>query len=233
MNVLVQTLVIMASKLRYNKTYEESEFEMNMLEAFSNNHLTHKSKFHLKKILDDNGDSMEMHHFCDKCYHHIGHQLKNISSAETLHCKNCDHDINSKNNMAVGNIFIYFSLEKQLKEILENEDNLITDIRKTTYTLDDICDGKLYKKNYKDNMVSINFSLDGASVFSSSNNSIYPLTCTLNELGLEQRRSQVMLVSLWYGQGKPNLLNEFLKPFVEECKTLYNHGFTYVRDNQI
>lgn len=41
---------------------------------------------------------------------------------DTIHCDNCDKDINAKFNHIYGNIFLYFSLRYQLEQLFENSD---------------------------------------------------------------------------------------------------------------
>ena len=77
-----------------------------------------------------------------------------------------------------------------------------------------------------DEMISVNFSVDGVPVFDSSNYSICPILCKINELQSTKRRQNVLLCGLWFGQGKPKM-NEYLKAFVAESKRLAMEGFSY------
>lgn len=81
-------------------------------------------------------------------------------------------------------------------------------------------------------MLSINFSVDGVPIFDSSNNSAYPLLCTINKISPTQRRKHAMLCCLWFGSGKPKSMNNYLKPFVREAKKLYHEGFNYQFEGQ-
>lgn len=215
----------MATKIRHNLTWVASEDIVKLMEALGNSKTETEAKYQWKKILDTYANYMSIHHFCHVFNHHIGPHSGNLN--EKLDCHYCGSQTDAKQNFKDGNIFIYLSLSAQLKHILETcEDQIIDPLnREKRYSIDDIYDGKLYKKNYIRGMLSINFSVDGTPV---SDVSIYPM-CTLNELGPEQRRSRVMLVSLWFGKGKPKLMNEFLKPFVEECQILFHEGVSYER----
>lgn len=39
-----------------------------------------------------------------------------------------------------------------------------------------------------------------------------------------------MLVSLWFGKNKIEYVDSYLKPFIDECKELYETEFTYVHN---
>lgn len=176
---------------------------------------------------------MSIHHFRNKCHCHIGQQL--IKKDDVLYCVNCNSNCSIQQNIDSGNIFIYLSLRHQLSQIFEKLHNQIINLlnRDKSYTSRDIFDGKLHKKNYNDTTVSINFSLDGTPIFESSNFSIYPILCSLNELPIDERKKNIMLVSLWFGKGKFKPIHEYLKPFVDECKLLHSQGFNYEFEGQV
>lgn len=92
----------------------------------------------------------------------------------------------------------------------------------------DLCDGKMYKhlKTVSDSFVSLSFNCDGVPVFKSSKFSIWPLLCSVNELPPEERDKHVLLCALWFGSSKPTMTS-FLKPFVEECKSLSKTGLSW------
>lgn len=67
-------------------------------------------------------------------------------------------------------------------------------------------------------------------MFESSKFSIWLLLCSVNELPPEERDKNVLknvlLCALWFGSSKP-LMTSFLKPFVEECKSLGQTGLQW------
>lgn len=119
---------------------------------------------------------------------------------------------------------------RQLTDLFEMSDyhNLYSEFRnkQSEYAIEDIFDGDLYKMNDEPNTISINFSVDGVPIFKSSITSIHPLLCVVNEIAPSKRRSNIMLVSLWYRSSKPDI-NQYLKPFVIEAQKLHTSGFSY------
>lgn len=75
------------------------------------------------------------------------------------------------------------------------------------------------------NNVLLLWNTDGASVFKSSNYSIWPLYFVINELPVHKRwcTHNVILGRLWFGPQKPNMLT-FLKPFTESISNLQTNG---------
>ncbi|XP_025836088.1 uncharacterized protein LOC112906353 [Agrilus planipennis] len=238
MDVLIQTLLVIASKLRHNLTYAATESMMNVIEALSESPTTHNSKYYFKKIMSRFSQLMSIHHLCCHCGHYIGAHAEIVRNAEELfNCTECHKTISTTVDTASGDIFIYMNLKDQLRDILElsRDGDLYYDSRQkiNNHAIEDIFDGSSYKKNNSQNMISINFSLDGASIFEHSDFSIYPLLCTLNELSPRQRGQNIMLVALWFGRGKPKSMNNFLKPFINETIDLYNNGFQYSREGRL
>lgn len=67
---------------------------------------------------------------------------------------------------------------------------------------------------------------DGTPVFKSSNYSLWPIHLTLNELPPKLRYKHVILAALSFGPSEPRM-NVFLKPFVEQAKTLAETGVSW------
>ena len=86
-----------------------------------------------------------------------------------------------------------------------------------------IANGVLVKDK---NAFSISFSCDGVPIFHSSN-----FQGVLNELPPNKRKQNVFLIGLWFGSGKPNIVN-FLEPFTDEMVKLSTLGFKWLRDGQ-
>lgn len=93
--------------------------------------------------------------------------------------------------------------------------NLVTSsVRKKqcSYAIEDIFDGKCYKVKYSEealnNMMSVNFSIDGTPVFKTSHSSVTPILCTINKLHPQERIRNIMLVSVFLGSKKPKIVKE-------------------------
>lgn len=126
-------------------------------------------------------------------------------------------------------------LQQQLSELLQRpdisikSDHRFTRIKKNEQNYEDIYDGQMYKqiadgKLMNDpNAVSISCNCDGVPVFKSSNFSIWPLQGILNELPIKERKENVFLLGLWFGNIKP-VITSFLQPFTDEMKQLSTSG---------
>lgn len=75
-------------------------------------------------------------------------------------------------------------------------------------------------------ILSLNINTDGVPVFSSSNYSIHPVLCTINNFPPVLRKKYFLLVSLWFESKNP-IMNEFLKPILSEPQKLAEFGFIY------
>lgn len=76
----------------------------------------------------------------------------------------------------------------------------------------------------------MNFSVDGTPLFKASQTCITPVLCTVNKINPKIRKNHIILTSLYLGTDKPDM-DEYLKPFVEETKILFNTGFQYKYNN--
>lgn len=128
-------------------------------------------------------------------------------------------------SLEMSQFFISMPLRDQLKNLLENESIINLNSDQIRHGITDISDGKLYKnlKSVSDSFLSLSFSCDGVPVFQSSKFSIWPLQCSVNEVPPEERDKNIILCGMWFGSSKP-LMSSFLKPFVEECKSLGHTG---------
>lgn len=165
---------------------------------------------------------------------------KNIHEPDAelaVYCGKCKIFIDPKTNIKSGIFFYTYPSLNSSKIFLKHLILLLCtqnlDIKNIgNYAIEDIFDGKLYKQGVKNEMISLNCSVDGVPVFSSSNYSMQPVTCTINELAPNKRRKHILLVSLWCGS-KEMKMSEYLKPLVEESKLLFREGFTYTKNDII
>ncbi|CAG5100612.1 Protein of unknown function [Cotesia congregata] len=207
---LVNNLLVMAIKWRRQTTLTIAQDILKLVTISSGTNNANSSKHYWKKILDRSERDCPVQ--CDKCH------------------KKVDRDANK-------GTFLHLPLADQLREIFEKTDahQLYRINREKTnkYAIEHICDGKMYKKYIlNETTISINFSVDGAPIFDSSNTSVYPVLCTINELNPHDRRKYVLLSSVWFGVRKPKNMISYLKPFMEEAKTLLKDGFSYTYQGQ-
>ena len=193
-----------------------------------------KTKYLFYKHFDLFKEGMEFKLYCPCC--------KTLLLDDDLKCVICDNQYEQQKLLQQGNFFIYLPLEKQLQTFFQHVDTSDLEYRFNCKkaegsTIDDIYDGQMYRSIangvlVKDkNAFSISFSCDGVPIFHSSNFSIWPLQGVLNELPPNKRKQNVFLIVLWFGSGKPNIVN-FLEPFTDEMVKLLTLGFKWLRDSQ-
>ena len=120
--------------------------------------------------------------------------------------------------------------DPKLNQLLTNRD---LESLQNTETVNDITTSKLYKELigktcFTGNDISLTWNTDGAPVFSSLQFTIWPLQASINELPPHLRCNNMLLIGLWFG-GQPTM-NTFLKPFVDECSELQQHGFPFLNE---
>lgn len=227
---LINNLLVMAIKWRHNTTHTVAQDILKLVNISSKTNDSKSSKYYWKIILERYSQRVSTHYICNNCDSYLGceHNRPDI-------CDSCQLTVDYESNKGS---FLQIPLKDQLRDLFEQTDshNLYSRTRQkiNRYAFEDIYDGKMYKKQvYDENMISINFSVDGAPVFESSNTSVYPVLCTVNELNPIDRRNNILLSSIWFGVGKPKDMNSYLKPFVTEAKNLLKDGFSYCYKNQI
>lgn len=172
---------------------------------------------------------LQLHYYCPECNSYIG---KNRSQEYCSRCKG-----NESNQCPDGrtNFFVYIPIEPQIKSLLSNT-NLYQILTKPDMetmlneeVIHDITSACLYRElvlngQFGGNDLSLLWNTDGIPVFNSSNYSIWPLQATINELPPHLRKSNVLLLGLWWFSSPP-CTNTFLRPFVTECRKLEEIGF--------
>ena len=155
------------------------------------------------------------------------------------HCMGCIEDINvkvcpyEKCKRTIKNKTDYFlemPVKSQLQKLFAQKEMYVHlqgrfDDLQECYS--DIYSGKLYKSYFDEgllncpNNISFTFNTDGASVFKSSNVSVWPLFLVINELPyhLRMRKENMILAGLWFGNKKP-VMSTYLQPFLETFKEL-------------
>ncbi len=219
-------LNILAFSLKHNVTGALMEDLLKLLRLCSGDTASiPRSKYMLEKAFEDFVDKSECHHYCGVCSSYIG---LSVSKDSELKCQICSSTQTVRQSLELGQFFICIPLRDQLKALLENEPITIIYNDQNRNGITDISDGKLYKylKSVSDSFFSLSFNCDGVPVFRSSKFSIWPLLCSVNEVTREERDKNVILCALWFGSSKP-LMTSFLKPFVEECKSLGQMGLQW------
>ena len=170
----------------------------------------------------------KIHHYCFKCGMAVEAGWSNCHNAS------CQQDFTSQNK----SFFLELPITDQLKAFFKRKGfyndlkHHFNRIKKEKNNIEDIYDGLRYQKHMQKgcflanrNNISLLWNTDGASVFKSSNYSIWPLYFAINELPVHKRwyKHNVILGGLWFGSQKPNMLT-FLKPFTESISNLQTNG---------
>lgn len=92
----------------------------------------------------------------------------------------------------------------------------------------DVFTGDRYKQYVKDGLINdrtitMQINTDGAQKFKSSKYSFWPFMGIINETGYKTRRSNVILMAIWFGNKKPPR-SVFLDPCVNQLKKLCSTG---------
>lgn len=75
------------------------------------------------------------------------------------------------------------------------------------------------------NDITLQFNTDGVNAYESSNDSIWPIFVSINELPYLDRKKNLILTGLWFGDEEPKM-NSFLDAFVHELIDLHHNGLT-------
>lgn len=228
---LIKLLLLTVTKLRHKITDTAAIDFLKLINICSNAERLPISNYMLKKTFSKLSPA-EVHHMCPQCAIYFGMATEN----PTLTCHSCFNEFNVKNNIQVGNFFMYLNLSDQLKDILENHNIKLCkpDLTEASCSFAGVMDGLQYKKAMKhfDQPISITFSCDGVPAFKRSKYSLWPVLCTINELPHLIQKEKVMIASLWFGVKKPEM-SQYLLPFVRECEKLSKEGINVQLDNTI
>ncbi|GBO24127.1 hypothetical protein AVEN_105168-1 [Araneus ventricosus] len=108
--------------------------------------------------------------------------------------------------------FVYFGLERNLVK------RASCGLTSSNYPLIEKNIGLI---NFSHNtFLSVSVNGDGLLIHTSSTKSFWPLLCVVDQA----INKNPIVVALYYGNSKPANANNFLRPFVEECKNLETNG---------
>ena len=134
---------------------------------------------------------------CPKCNDYLGSCGTNIA----LHCK-CGHTV--PNAFKSESFFMTLGMKAQTRELF-SRDEIVQGLRykfereKDANTLNDLLDGKLYQKLSEagmplsnENNISISFNTDGVPLGKSSDQQLWPIYITINELPPKLRAKHML-----------------------------------------
>ncbi len=195
------------------------------------------TKYFLERYFFKGSSLVEEHYYCPKCGNYFG-----LYDKEQIYftCTLCATKSKQKECFSKGKYFLVHPIKDQLKYFLENT-NLasIIDNRKRANTNFSNAKGEVYSgdcynkertqlflKQSRYN-ITMSFSSDGLQPFSSAQSSIWPLSCTINEVDASEKSNFIVMCCLYHDESKPKA-NTILQPFVDQTKELFKNGFYWV-----
>lgn len=185
---------------------------------------------HLLKIFNEHFPGLvpETVYQFNKSYGEFGHYKPHF------YCVSCCNNLGTRQKN--GSFFLVLSLSSQLKDILENPS--LTLSRHTTAekeVLNDIQCGAEYRKLRENGQlgdcdISLLCNCDGIPIFRSSNYQVWPIQCQVIELQPADRKNNICVPCIWFGEKKP-VMPALLSPFVNELCSLEREGLIW-KDSQ-
>ncbi|KAK3910858.1 Halomucin [Frankliniella fusca] len=197
------------------------------------------SSARLDSILVDS-TGVKYYFYCSNCFKSFGEL--NYKNRKTKNCENCG-TVNPISDLRIASYFCMFDLTHALENIL-NKPGIKEALLKPSDAvkigkdghISDIYDGSEYKEfarrvsNFNELVVSFHFCTDGAPLFKSSKNSIWPIMFCMNKLPPKLRMQNILLGGLWFGKKQPPM-NLLLQPLSEQAARLSN-GFVIQVQNE-
>ena len=185
-------------------------------------------------LLDLENQDYSIYFYCQQCKSFLG--AKKAQNKSFL-CESCNITYTADECEKINCYFIYTPIEQQLKDMLQTTN--LWELIKSVTSMDsnmeedksEIWSGNCYKK-LKDFLRSganftMTYNTDGVRVQKSNNFDIWPLFCSINELGFQCKGKFIVLCGLWFGPHKP-LPETFFEPFVNEVQSLFTKGFEWI-----
>ena len=186
----------------------------------------HNIYFWRKFVQPNVANKIETHVYCDCCGDYLG---KVNEQSGTLLCVGCNSTNSCRDLIKKGCSFLLYPLCEQLQNLFQKTD--ISSVLMTSScdnTIHDVVDGKEYRKlrvHFPESL-SVTCNTDGVPLFASSNESLWPVYFTINELPVHLRHKTMMLCALWKGFCKPRI-DVLFKPIIESLEHLSTIGFSW------
>lgn len=190
------------------------------------NFMVPKSVSFLEKHFLDYNNKTEIHFYCPSCTNDLGVEPGN-------ECGVCQQSLNKKGLLEKAYYFLVMPLKVQLRNILANVQSKLGKHFTRDACISDINTGREYRRETQEvrtDSITLTFNCDGSPVFNSSKTSIWPILCTINELPFVDRCKNVLLHTLWFGKGKPQVQSYFTT-FIHELQKLGDTGFCWKDEN--
>ncbi|KAJ8685445.1 hypothetical protein QAD02_021238 [Eretmocerus hayati] len=186
------------------------------------------SRYLMDKLFN-NVDGVVYHACCPECKKYVS---KFDQSTRTLTCPTCNFVIEVR-SPTYNQFFAIIDPRYEIAHLLESnwetyQANLRKDRESGVYS--DITDGERYikfllslPKDVRYKFISMMFNTDGVALYKSSNFSVWPIQCVINELPYAVRTASPITCGIWFGKDEPDM-RIFLKVFVLKMNELAEEG---------
>ncbi|KAE8741363.1 hypothetical protein FOCC_FOCC012492 [Frankliniella occidentalis] len=231
-------LAVLSLGLRHSLSYAAMTDILQMINVLYKREVVPSSYYYLLKHAEPSRVHEQMHPICPECANYIGE----AATESAMQC-DCGHVLQSP--LRCKQFVMSLGMKQQIKDLLEKPgisealNYRFTRVKAGPDTIEDIYDGALYKNLSSDgavlscrNNLSFSFNTDGVKVGNSSTQQLWPIYLMINELPPKLRSRHMLLVGLFVGKAKPNML-VMLQPFVKESNQLSREGLDWQRDGMI
>ncbi|KAL7289975.1 hypothetical protein TKK_0015708 [Trichogramma kaykai] len=234
------TMMLKAISIKFNHTREEQIALLSFIRTLAGPTFASWSftPHLLSKAASPPKETMYKHYYCLNCNIIVKKMMLSDMKNSSIQCEDCEKkiQISSKNS----DYFITLDIDYQLKNLFSNK-NIQQNLKEFTEnsrlrnenSVSDINDLKLYKKLIspeESDVITFNFSTDGAQLFKSAKKALWPLPLHLNCFSGKIRFKHAIIVPLWQTEKEPsaNFMNLYMTIFKEECEKLLSTGIEII-----
>jgi hypothetical protein len=207
--------------VRHNLTFKAVQDVIRAFNIVTNTQNPVADSYYLtKKAFSSTHTEFVRHFYCAKCEVELG-----ISDQCYMHCQNC--------NKRRKSYFIVFDLKTLITRVVDANFEAIIEYQQYVNDQATICD--IGKGNYLQSFgnhrfLSFNYNFDGIAQYKSIQKSLWPIQLVINDLPprIRMAKKNCIVSSFWLDKCQP-IMKLFLRPFVDQIKTLSNDGIT-IRD---
>ena len=205
-NLTVSDVILMlqAIIIKFNKTREEQNALLKLIKELAGPSFDtwNYSPYMLAKYVAPPKETMKKHYYCPTCNCILSEIFLSDKKKISIVCDIC------KNKFLISpqnpNYFISLNVRYQLEKLLCRKDiqqSIFNWSKETSISkenvITDITDSSLYKQNIKgSDVLSFNFSTDGAQLFKSAKKALWPLQLHLNYFSDTSRFKYPVIVAL-------------------------------------
>ncbi|XP_061567605.1 uncharacterized protein LOC133421839 isoform X2 [Cololabis saira] len=178
-----------------------------------------KSLRFLKKHMTEYKSKTETHFYCPKCANYLGVE-------PGTECEVCQQSFSREGLLERAFYFLVMPLEIQLRSLLARVHTELGRHVARDGCISDVGTGSESRRERQSDSITLAFKCDGFPLLRSSRSSVWTVMCTVSELPYVERCRNVLLHTLWFGRGKPQIQN-LLTPFINEFHQLSGDGFRW------